>query len=336
MKPPLFIVGCPRSGTTLLYHMLLSSGGFAAFRKETHLYEMVVPRFGDLRTARARQKFETEWLNSHFGNVPGYDVKPIIRRAVGECRSGGHFLRLLMEGIAQVQQVDRWLEATPAHVTHIERIKQDFPDARVVHVIRDGRDAALSIDKQHWIAPFPWDRRLTLAVAALYWEWMVKRGRASGRRIGRDYLEVRFEDLIGRPRETLEEVAAFLDYQLDYERMQSTALGTLRTPNTSFKENLTQGEFNPVGRWQVECPPDDIRICEQLVGTFLEELGYPLAGTRQRSGPRALAMRALYVPYFTAKRWLKTHTPLGRAVVDTSLWAADVSTRGPEGSGLAS
>lgn len=336
MKPPLFIVGCPRSGTTLLYHMLLSSGGFAAFRKETHLYETVVPRFGNLRTSRAKQRFQAEWLNSHYGTVPGYDAKPIISRAVRECRDAGHFLRLLMEDVARIQHVDRWMEATPVHVADIERIKRDVPDARVVHVIRDGRDTALSIDKQGWIVPFPWDRRRTFTVAALYWEWLVKRGRASGRKIPDDYLEVRFEDLVNRPRETLENVAAFLDYDLDYDRVQRTALGTLRQPNTSFKETLTQGAFNPVGRWRTECSAREIRLCEQLIGPCLEELGYSLSESFDRPRTRAVAMRALYTRFFTVKSWLKTHTPLARVIVDTSVWMSEGHARTANDDRLAS
>lgn len=302
--------------------MLLSAGGFAVYRKETHIYDMIVPRFGDLKSAGSRQRFMDEWLNSYFGKVPGLDVEPILRGALRECRDGGHFLGILMEGIVRAQHADRWVEATPAHVLYIREIKKDFPDARIVHVIRDGRDSALSLDRQRWIAPFPWDRRRSLAVAALFWEWMVRRGRAAGRVFAGDYLEVRFEDLIADPRRTLKQIGAFIDRDLDYDRIQRTAMGTLTKPNTSFKEKLTQGDFQPVGRWKTECSSKDIRMCEMVVGPFLEELGYPLAGARRSShGPGGLAMRALYMPYFTAKRWIKSHTPLGRVMVDTSLWA---------------
>jgi hypothetical protein len=322
MKPPVFILGCPRSGTTLLYHMLQSAGGFAAYRKETHLYDMVVPRFGDLKTAASRQEFLNEWLNSYFGKLPDLDVAPLLRDAVDRSRSGGRFLRLLMESIARAQGAERWMEATPAHVLYIHEIKRDFPDALIVHVIRDGRDSALSLDRQHWIVPFPWDRQRTLAVAALYWEWMVRSGRRAGRALPGDYLEIRFEDLIAAPRETLREVGAFIDHELDYDRIQRNAKGTLANPNTSFREKLTHGDFHPVGRWKTGCAPEAIQLCESAVGRLLEELGYRLEYARQRPRLRAWTMRSLYLPYFSVKRWLKSHTPLGRRMVDTSLWAS--------------
>ena len=53
MHRPVFIVGCPRSGTTLLYSMLVAAGGFACYRKETHFYA-IAPRFPDLASPAAR------------------------------------------------------------------------------------------------------------------------------------------------------------------------------------------------------------------------------------------------------------------------------------------
>lgn len=321
MKRPVFILGCPRSGTTLLYHMLQSAGGFAAYRKETHLYDMVVPRFGDLKSAASKREFLGEWLNSYFGKVPGMEVAPLLVDAVERSRSGGQFLRLLMESIVRMQRAERWMEATPAHVLYIEEIKRDFPNALIVHVIRDGRDAALSLDRQRWIVPFPWDRGKTLAVAALFWEWMVRRGRRTGRLFAGDYLELRFEDLISDPHRALRAVGAFIDHDLDYERIRCNAKGTLASPNTSFREKLTRGDFQPVGRWRTECGANDIRLCEAAVGPLLEELGYPLEKPRLGLLPRAVAMRSLYLTYFDAKRWIKSNTPLGRRMVDTQLWA---------------
>ena len=55
MKRPVFVVGCPRSGTTLLYSMLVAAGGFAFYRKETYFYDLV-SRFPRLTSARSRQR----------------------------------------------------------------------------------------------------------------------------------------------------------------------------------------------------------------------------------------------------------------------------------------
>lgn len=331
MKRPVFIVGCPRSGTTLLYSMLLAAGGFVVYRKETHFYELV-PRFGELTTPEAQERFLRLFLQGYLGKVPEVDVERFARAAGRECGRAIDFLPTLMEGLARAQHVDRWMEGTPTHVLYIDRIKEAVPDALFVHVIRDGRDCALSHDRQGWIASFPWDRKRSVGVAALYWEWAVRTGRAMGQAHAQDYYEVRFEDLIADPRATLNRIGAFLDHDLDYDRIVNNPVHALRRPNTSFREERARGSFNPVGRWKDETSAAAVRMCEMLVGSCLEELGYRRA-CPTASGVdllRARVMRLLYMQHFTAKHWLKTRTPAGRLAIDTSVWARQPrATEGP-------
>jgi hypothetical protein len=132
----------------------------------------------------------------------------------------------------------------------------------------------------------------------------------------------------------LKTIGKFIDHDLDYDRIQRTALGTVAKPNTSFNEELTQGHFAPIGRWKTECSPDDIRSCEQVIGSFLEELGYPLASSSAGSyGPGTLATRSLYMSYFGAKQWLKSHTPLGKFMVHTGMWMTQPTPGDPRAAG---
>ncbi len=112
MKRPVFVVGCPRSGTTLLYSMLVAAGGFAFYRKETYLF-VVAHRFPHLATDRARGRFLNEFLAGYLGHVPGLDIQPIVHRSIRGCETPADFLPRLMEGVAQAQHMDRWVEATP-------------------------------------------------------------------------------------------------------------------------------------------------------------------------------------------------------------------------------
>ena len=63
-EAPVFVLGCGRSGTTLLYHMILSAGDFVVYRTESNAMNLLEPRFGDLSVSRNKEKLMDAWLNS--------------------------------------------------------------------------------------------------------------------------------------------------------------------------------------------------------------------------------------------------------------------------------
>ena len=162
--------------------MLVASGGFAFYRKETYFYDLEA-RFPSLTSSRSRQEFLDKFLAGYLGRVPGLDVEPIAQKAVAQCERTSEFLPRLMTAITEQQGMERWIEGTPVHVLYMDRIARAVPDAVFVHVIRDGRDCALSTDRQGWAPPLPWDARWRVGVAALFWEWMVRSGRRYDARI---------------------------------------------------------------------------------------------------------------------------------------------------------
>src|SRR5438445_8145906 len=102
-KAPVFVVGCPRSGTTLLYNMLLSAGNFAVYLAESNVFNLLVPRFGDLKTAANREQLIDAWLDSKLFRASFLDRDQIRAKVVGECRSGGDFIRIMMGEMARQQ-----------------------------------------------------------------------------------------------------------------------------------------------------------------------------------------------------------------------------------------
>jgi len=316
-KSPLFIVGSPRSGTTLLYHMLLSSGGFGVYLTESKVFDLVVPQCGSLTILRNRRKALDLWLQSKLFTLSGLDREHIRARILNQCRNGGDFLRIVMEEIAANQMVERWADNTPEHVLYLHTIKKEIPDAKVIHMIRDGRDVALSLEKKGWIRPFAWDRRRSFLVAGLYWEWLVDKGREYGRTIGRDYMEVSYEGLATQPKEELARISSFIDHDIDYDRIRRVAIGSVGKPNTSFGEESPSGTFKPVGRWRKELNDDDLGALECLIGQTLETLGYALSGSDSSVKGRSVldGKRAIYRRYWDSKLWLKTRTPLAKVLV---------------------
>jgi hypothetical protein len=202
----------------------------------------------------------------------------------------------------------------------MERIHRDFPQAKFIHIIRDPRDVALSLDKRGWSRPLPGDRPNSLVAAGLYWEWIVRKGRQAGRLLAPLYLEIRYEDLVQRSAETLEAIGTFLDHDLNYERIQKNGIGSVTKPLTSFKEDLQLGSFNPIGRWKDKFPPAKLALFEAMIGDYMKELGYQPASFHQETN-RSLAARGrrfIYRSYYEGKQWAKIHTPLSRLMVDYS------------------
>jgi glycosyltransferase involved in cell wall biosynthesis len=312
-KAPVFVLGCPRSGTTLLYHMLLSSGNFVMYRAESQVFNLLEPRFGDLRSVHNKRKLLEAWEKSCLFTRTGLDAHEVEEQILARCENAGDFLRIVMESMAQKQGVERWAECTPDHLLAIPRIKQTIPNALVIHIIRDGRDVALSLERQHWIRPFPWDRGKELLIAALYWEWVVSKGRENGKALGYDYKEIRYEELVGNPRAALAEVGEFIGQELDYDRIEHVGIGSVSRPNSSFGKEGS-GAFQPVARWKTSMPDRQLRAVEGLVGRTLADLGYELDAVRAaNAAPVALGrMRTLYHAHFNTKLALKTKTPLGQ------------------------
>jgi Sulfotransferase family len=313
-KAPVFVLGCPRSGTTVLYHMLLSAGDFAVYRAESNVFNLLVPRFRGMHSAADRQELLDTWLRSQLFRVSGLDAGEISTKIIAECRSGGDFLQIVMQEIARKQGVARWADCTPDHLLYMAEIKRQIPDALFIHIIRDGRDVALSYVKQGWSHPLPWDRHEALGVAGLYWEWAVRKGREQGRRLGAAYQEVRFEELNANPWETLSRLGRFIDHDLDYDRIQRAGIGSVSEPNSSFAGE-SEGKFDPVARWKTKMLSEEIAAFEDLVGDFLQELAYtPGSEIKRRTSLRTIRLRTTYRAMFEAKQWMRGNTPLGRFV----------------------
>lgn len=314
-KAPIFVIGSARSGTTMLYHMLLSSGRFPVYRTEPCVFDLLVPRFGDFRSVSARRKLMRCWLRTRQFRRSGLDAGKITEKVVASVATGGEFLRAVMGEMARAGGFQHWVVWGPDNLLYMPTIREQIPDARFIHVIRDGRDVAHALDTKEFLRPFRWDRSHRLYVSALHWMWKVRTGRDLGKAIGPDYLEMRFEDLVLHPEQALAKVGAFVGERLEYEKIRASKIGAVSAPNTSFAEEWKSGNFSPVGRWKRELSVDQVARLEGLVGELLVELGYPLSCVENTTlDLRLRVMRAFYPAFYRWKAWLKTATPLGRFV----------------------
>jgi hypothetical protein len=183
----------------------------------------------------------------------------------------------------------RWGDKTPTYSASLDRIRRVLPEARFIHLIRDGRDVALSLAPL-WFAPGRDPETLARA-----WRTQIEAARRLGaNRV--DYLEVRYEALVEHPRRELARVCAFLDLPYDerMERWHETARERLAEHRSRFRpdgsllisheERVYNQRFTMrppalerVFRWRREMDGDTLARFERVAGDLLETLGYARA-----------------------------------------------------------
>ena len=165
----------------------------------------------------------------------------------------------------------RYADKTPNHVLYISRLARMFPEARFVHIIRDGRDVALSYLNVEWGPNNVED-------AALEWRRRVTRGRRAGQRLGpRRYREIRYEELVEEPERTVRQLCAFLglawdDGLLRYYERAGEVIRTTRFP--AAHQSLLLPPTPGLRDWRRQMAPVDLVQFEAIAGGLLEELGY--------------------------------------------------------------
>ncbi len=284
------IVGAPRSGTTLL-RLMLDAHPDLAIPPETG-FLILSPRFTQEGPA-LRQAFAQ--AVTHFPvDAPGWADFGIAEDAFRDRLAGlapftvseGYrtFYRMYAERFGKT----RWGDKTPAYALHMDSIETVLPEARFIHIIRDGRDVALSL-RQMWFSPGRTPEEL-----AAHWCHYIQ----TARRLGADrrhYLEVRYEELVRDPEATLRAVCAHiaLDYHPSMTGYHRHAAHRLAEHGTRVKADggvlVTREQRQQNMRKTIE-PPDDGRIHAwrqamtdaehrrfvAVAGRLLAALGYPL------------------------------------------------------------
>jgi hypothetical protein len=183
---------------------------------------------------------------------------------------------------AEAQSKTRYGDKTPTYVFHLPMLAGAFPEARFVHVVRDGRDVALSLID----ASFGPDN---MREAAAYWRRHVEAGRAAGRMLGDRYLEIRYEELVTEPGSVLREVCALSEVPLNDGMFDfaGRAEQLRRGLNPMNHANLHR-PVRPYRNWRYEMSPADVDAFEGVAGHTLEAFGYPLSGDAVPRVPQSL------------------------------------------------
>jgi hypothetical protein len=270
---PIFIVGCQRSGTTLLRN-LLRSHPHLAFPEESYFIPAYYKGYGDPRSAREARRLAATILRLYWVRHWGMPLRP---EDFSDCRTFREVVCRLFETWARQQGKRRWGDKTPHYVAQIPVLLELFPAAKILHIIRDGRDVALSWLKTRFDP-------LNLYTAASMWNTMVRAGRQAGAGLPQQtYMEVRYETLLAETQPTMREVCAFLDEPF-HEAVLKPTLGALVFPALQRGGPALSTEIvsSNTGGWKRQMGVPDRILFESVAGDLLEELGYETEGRRRR------------------------------------------------------
>jgi Sulfotransferase family len=299
--PAPFVVGLGRSGTTVL-RLMLDAHPALTIPPETHFVSPLIQASGSLRfdADRAAQLIidgrhrrwpdfglDADELRARLHAIPDFNTSDALRV----------FYRLY----AEKQGKPRWGDKTPDYVRKMMKIQLALPEARFIHLIRDGRDAGLSHNAR--IVSRGVRKPLPAAELARRWVVRIRKARELASRLT-GYLELRYEDLVTDPEPALREVCDLieLDYDpamLDYHRHAEERLREMagELPAIAGRPAREAGERlaahamatkppsrERIARWKQEMSREDLAEFEATAGDLLAELGYETLSGRTAPG----------------------------------------------------
>lgn len=279
-----FVIGCPRSGTTLLRAMLDSHPELAT-PPEAYF---VVPALRQAARYTGPSGVDVESLLGYLETVPSFRKWALEAAAIARLRAEApatvpDTLRLLYAEYARQRGKTRYADKTPQHVLHVDLLVDAFTEARFVHLVRDGRDVVPSLlEMPVFPSRFP--------AAALYWRTRVLAGRRAGERLGpQRYHELRYEDLVAEPEAELRRLCRFLGLRYDAQMLDYPARAAqivVGMGDPRYHQGVQRAPTR--GRdWRQTLVPRRVALFEALAGDVLVQCGYELSGR-----PRSRRVRA--------------------------------------------
>jgi hypothetical protein len=263
---PFFIVGASRSGTTML-RLMLNAHPRLCIPPESHFLVDLFKQFGntpfdaDAATSALREHHRyREW---------GLDDNALI--ASPGPQSWSELFDLAFSACAARDGKSRWGDKTPVYARWLPRLHQLFPDAQVIHIIRDPRDVVCSLLSMPWFEGDAFD-------ASEHWRAHVASAHDDGTRLfGDRYLEVRYEDLVQDPQSIARRICEHLGEPMEPEvlHFQETAEGAIPEHRRAWHQRTAKPiDPSAIGRWKKELARRDVAMTEHVTRSLMHRHGY--------------------------------------------------------------
>lgn len=272
MSPPVFIVACDRSGTTLLRVILDRSPAIAIPTESMFLADVGArrDRYGELETDQQFDRLVGDIWRHPKVREWGLTSAPPQRQG----RTGDAAYRAAIEApfaaYAAEHGKPRWGDKTPYYISSLDEIKRVFPDALIVNLVRDGRDVCLSLLSVPFGPANVW-------AAAHQWRNAVVAGDAASARYGEDVLTLRYEDMVSRPGDEVARVCQFvgIPFELSMLDAQADAGARVAAGQEQWFERLSESiNVDSVGRWRTGMSARNQALFTEIAGDMLRRHGY--------------------------------------------------------------
>ena len=309
LESPVFVVGHRKSGTSLLLNLLDGHPQLAVLASESGYFTDFLPRHSRLDRAAQLDELHAQWIH-RLVNPAGFPPFWTLGRP-WEAAADPYerFTRLLygladrhperdllglvagaFAGALDLREARFWVEKTPGHEHHVDRILAAYPRARVVHVLRDPRAIAAALTRLDAASGYEPD---LLGVSAGVRASFEAAG-ANTRRLGEErYLVVRYEDLVSDPEAVMRRVAVFVGIDFAEALLTPTVGGAAATANSAWAERRVRGEIESsrLDKWREELDEPAVRVVSAVTRGAAQPWGYDLPAAGRARALAALTAR---------------------------------------------
>ena len=245
--------------------------------------------FGDLRDPRNRRRLARFIVRRRRSKLRDYGLDPdrTFRRIVRRAETIGSAAGVVFRDYAARFGKRRWGDKRPAYMQRLDVVLRMFPDAQIIHIVRDGRDCVSSLKRMPW-----WESGVVGAI----WTWrsaIVKGRRAAARLPDDAYIEVRYEDLVTTPEDELRRLCAFLGEVFDEAMLEPRRVTDVAVPERKVWHARTSEtvDDSATQRWRRDLEPWELNLFEFVAARQMRLHGYELSRGRRPAPPLVPLLR---------------------------------------------
>jgi len=275
-RGPIYLAGIERSGTSLMYALLASHPNIAMTRR-TNLWTYFNNQYGDLNKAENLERCLSVMSQYKRLRAIKIDTERIHRELDQGEKSYARLFSLIEGHFAEVQGKSRWGDKSLNTERYMDDIFAVFSNARIIHMMRDPRDRYASA-KTRWT-----DMKGRVGAGTAMWLESVKLARRGQQRFPRQYLVVRYEDLVAQPEQMLHKVCEFLGEEYVPEMLTMMGAPTHRNKgsNSSYgKREVGAISTDSIARYRQVLSQQEIKYMQDFCRDGMLEFGYALDDIR--------------------------------------------------------